>query len=44
MLYVLAFAGCAAFGVVMMCCFKVSGQGSREEEYTNGGQNQSDGI
>ena len=32
MLYVLSFAGGAAFGVVMMCCFIVSGQESRREE------------
>ena len=45
MLYVLAFAGGAAFGVVMMCCFIVSGQESRmEEKYLNGEQNQGDGL
>ena len=32
MLYVLSFAGGAIFGVVMMCCFIVSGQESRMEE------------
>ena len=45
MLYVLSFAGGAAFGVVMMCCFIVSGQESRmEEKYLNGEQNQGDGL
>ena len=45
MLYVLSFAVGAAFGVVMMCCFIISGQESREEEkYLNGKQNQSDGV
>ncbi|MBR5614875.1 MAG: DUF3789 domain-containing protein [Clostridia bacterium] len=45
MLYVLSFAGGAIFGVVMMCCFIISGQESREEEkYLNGKQNQSDGV
>lgn len=45
MLYVLSFVGGAIFGVVMMCCFIVSGQESRmEEKYLNGEQNQGDGL
>ena len=45
MLYVLTFAGGAIFGVVMMCCFIISGQESRmEEKYLNGEQNQGDGL
>ena len=45
MWYILSFVGGAAFGVVMMSCFIISGQESRrEEKYLNGKQNQSDGI
>lgn len=44
MKYILMFAGGVIFGLVMMCCFIVSGQESGEEEYTNGEQNQSDGL
>ena len=44
MKYILMFAGGVIFGLVMMCCFIVSGQESGEEECTNGKQNHGDGL
>lgn len=43
--YILSFIGGGVVGVVMMCCFIVSGQESRREEMRDAdGQNKCDGL
>ena len=44
MRYLLTFAAGAAFGLVITCCFAISGQESRrEEEYLDGKQDTDNG-